>query len=145
MEFNATFIVTIISFIVFVILMNAILYRPLEKIVDEREKLIKDNTENAKTLNSEAETLLEKKAREIAQAKADAKNSLDTKLKESYENSSQKIHKAKEESLNCIKEQKQQLQNEKENIKEIMNPDIRHFAQLITDKLLSRNTGEGNE
>ena len=47
MEFNATFIITAISFIIFVFLMNTILYRPLEKIVDERAK-----KQNSDTLNN---------------------------------------------------------------------------------------------
>ena len=48
MEFNATFLVSAISFIVFTILMNKILYAPLEKIVDERENFINGNYSDAK-------------------------------------------------------------------------------------------------
>ena len=36
MEFNATFFVTAISFIVFTFIMNKIFYTPLTKVIDER-------------------------------------------------------------------------------------------------------------
>ena len=49
MEFNATFIVSIISFVIFTLLMNEILYKPITKIVEEREHVINDNYECANT------------------------------------------------------------------------------------------------
>ena len=43
MEFNATFLATIISFIIFVLLMNKILYAPILNIMEERRKFIDAN------------------------------------------------------------------------------------------------------
>ena len=40
MEFNATFIASAISFIVFTLIMNAVFYKPLGKVVSERQKFI---------------------------------------------------------------------------------------------------------
>ena len=37
MEFNGTFLASIVSFIVFVFLMNKVLYAPMGKIVKERK------------------------------------------------------------------------------------------------------------
>lgn len=144
MEFNATFFVTAISFIVFVFLMNTILYRPLEKIVDEREKLISDNYNRANELNSETKNLLEKKALEIAQAKANAKNSIDMELKKEYDKSSEKIREEKENSLNYIKEQKQHLHQESEKFQQDMSGKIEDFAKIITDKIMNNIEREEN-
>ena len=43
MELNATFLVTIITFIVFVFLMNKLLYVPVLSIMETRERFIDDN------------------------------------------------------------------------------------------------------
>ena len=48
MEFNATFLIAAISFVVFTIIMNAIFYKPLQKIVDERQKFTEDTNAEAK-------------------------------------------------------------------------------------------------
>lgn len=143
MEFNATFFITAISFIVFVFLMNTILYRPLEKIVDEREKLITENYNKANELNSEAKNMLEKKAFEIAQAKAKAKNDIDLEYNKDYEKSGNKIREEKENSLNYIKEQKQQLQDESKKFEQDMNQNIEDYARLIKNKIMN-NTEENN-
>ena len=43
MEFNATFLATIISFVLFVILMNKILYAPILNIMEQRKSFIYGN------------------------------------------------------------------------------------------------------
>jgi F-type H+-transporting ATPase subunit b len=144
MEFNATFFITAISFIVFVFLMNTILYRPLERIVDEREKLISENYEKAKELNSEAKNLLEKKAFEIAQAKVKAKNYADEEQKKNYDESSKKIRAEKENSLKYINEQKQIMHKESEKFKQDMNANIESFAELIMKKFINKEKGGNN-
>ena len=140
MEFNATFVVTIISFIAFVFLMNAILYKPLEKIVDEREKLISDNYQAANDADSQAKSLLEKKAQTIAEAKAKAKAAGDKKLKEEYQKSTQKLKEEKANNLNYISEQKDELNASANAIEADLSENIYRFADMIKDKLFGRNT-----
>ena len=47
MEFNGTFLATIITFIVFVILMNKVLYVPILSIMEERKSIIDENYKSA--------------------------------------------------------------------------------------------------
>jgi F0F1-type ATP synthase membrane subunit b/b' len=47
MEFNGTFFVTIITFIVFVFLMNKILYAPILNIMEERKNFVDGNYKTA--------------------------------------------------------------------------------------------------
>ena len=42
MNFNATFLIAAISFVVFVLIMNQILYKPVEEIVKARKKLVEE-------------------------------------------------------------------------------------------------------
>lgn len=48
MEFNATFLISAISFILFTLIMNKIFYKPLERVMDERQKFIDDTKSDAK-------------------------------------------------------------------------------------------------
>ena len=65
MEFNATFLVSFVSFIVFVVLMNQILYRPLDKIVRERKQFVDGNYNDANTANQKASALIKDRADRI--------------------------------------------------------------------------------
>lgn len=135
MEFNATFFITIISFITFTILMNVILYRPLEKIVDERKELIDKNYSDGENAKLEAKSILEKKANELAQAKADAKHLIDINLKKDYDESSEKLREEKVKSVQYLSEQKDLLKQESDMTEANLNENIRQYAQMIKDKL----------
>lgn len=135
MEFNATFIITAISFLVFVYLMNTILYRPLENIVEEREKLLSDNFNDADNAKNNARSLLEEKATQLANAKIEAKRFIDAKLKEGYDGSSEVIKNAKSKSVEFIQTQKEQLLKEGSEIEQ--NFDVSELANMIKDKVLT--------
>lgn len=61
LEFNATFLVSMISFIVFIIIMNAIFYKPILGVIEEREKFINDHYNDAKILKTKLKACLSKK------------------------------------------------------------------------------------
>ena len=58
MEFNGTFIVTIITFIIFIVVMNKILYAPILRIMEERKNFIEDNYNEAQHNTSQSEEIL---------------------------------------------------------------------------------------
>ena len=65
MEFNATFFVTAISFILFTIIMNKIFYAPLTKVIDERESFIRNAMNDAKDSETQAGILLKNKEEKL--------------------------------------------------------------------------------
>ena len=62
MEFNGTFFATIITFIVFVFVMNKILYAPILKVMEEREEFIRSNYKEADDNNAKSDELTQEKA-----------------------------------------------------------------------------------
>ena len=140
MDFNATFLITAISFITFTILMNVILYRPLEKIVEERKELIEKNYSDSESAKLETKSILEKKAQELALAKAEAKDSVTSKLKKDYDESAEKLREGKIESVRYISEQKEKLKSESEMTEANLSENIKQYAQMIKDKLFGGQT-----
>ena len=61
MEFNATFLATIISFILFVFLMNKILYAPILNIMAERKAYIDGNYNLANENDDKTKAISEEK------------------------------------------------------------------------------------
>ena len=73
LEFDATAIVIAISFIVFMLIMNAIFYKPLLKLQDEREDYIENNKQQAQNYQNEAQGLLSEHNEIIKQTKKTGK------------------------------------------------------------------------
>lgn len=69
-EFNATFIVSIVSFVIFIFIMNYIFYRPILSVIRKREEYIADNNKEAKDLTLRAEDALQEIESAIFQEKA---------------------------------------------------------------------------
>ena len=73
MEFNATFLVAFFSFIVFTVIMNLILYKPINNIVLKRKQLVDANYEEAHENSDKAVSILLDKEKQIKKATDDAK------------------------------------------------------------------------
>ena len=78
-EFNATFIVAMLSFVVFIFIMNAIFYNPILSIIRKREDYIESNYKDAKSFNDTAEINNNKYSTKITQTQNKCRQ--DIKLK----------------------------------------------------------------
>lgn len=136
MEFNATFIVTTISFIVFVFIMNAILYRPLEKIVDERKQFIDDTNLIAQKNFDESEKILEEKNKKIAQTKQQAKNLIAEKSDFAKQTKYEIQSEAQRVSFEKIQDANQELIKSKEEASNVLSDSINVLAGEISSKIL---------
>lgn len=137
MEFNATFLISAISFIVFTFLMNVILYKPLEKVVNEREELINGNYSDADKNKEKAKSLLESVAEKLAKSKSDAKSVYNSEKQKAEDEVSKILADAKAKNNDFISESKNKLQEEAQKIEE--QTEILATAQMISDKLLREN------
>lgn len=136
MEFNATFLVTIISFIVFVYLMNKILYAPIQKVVTEREDFVNSNLKDAETNNDKANALSKDRDNKISNARNDARlvyiDSLNgyKKQKDDY------IHNTQEDVNNELNNAYQGLENLSNETKEGLKGKMTDLANDIVEKML---------
>ena len=109
MEFNATFLISAISFILFTIIMNKIFYKPLENIMNERQKFINDNKLDAKNSSERAEILLKDRENRLNKSVEESKKLVADKVNKANENSNNLISKAKQKSTEDIISAKNEL------------------------------------
>ncbi len=137
MEFNATFLISAISFILFTLLMNKIFYKPLGKIMNERENFINDNLNDAKISNDKAEFLLkdkdEKLAKSLIEARAIVSKELDATNKQSAQITAQAKQKAKDE----VDLSKQNLSCEVEGFEDELNSKINELSEFLKNKIIN--------
>ena len=86
MEFNATFLISAISFILFTVIMNKIFYKPIGNIINERQKFIDDTLGNAKTFDEKADAILKDRDEKLNKSNADAKRIIADKKNEANQN-----------------------------------------------------------
>ena len=136
MEFNATFLVTIISFIVFVYLMNKILYSPIQKIVTEREDFVNSNLKDAETNNDKAKALSEDRDNKISNARNDARLVYIDSLNGYKQQKDDYIHNTQEDVNNELNSAYQGLENLSNETKEGLKGKMTDLANDIVEKML---------
>ncbi len=139
-EFNATFLVAMLSFVVFIMIMNAIFYRPILNIMRKRDEYINSNYDEAKEFSEQAEKLDIKKAETIQQTQ----NACRTEIKNVVENAqglaSKNVQDARTEVKNEIQLKKDSLVRESEALEGVLKSSVvTDLASSITSKFMSKD------
>lgn len=136
MEFNATFIVSALSFIVFSIIMNAVFYKPLQKIVEEREKFIDETAKEAKMKAKKSEEILFDKSKKVENTKFEAKKNISQKTDEVQKQKAAMAAEAQQKASDEIQKAKEALENSKTEAQSTLELETQKLAQDISAKIL---------
>ena len=136
MEFNGTFFVTIISFILFVFFMNKMLYSPVRKIVNERNNYIQGNYDKAAENNQKAEELSKNREEKLVEAKDDAREKYNELLSEYKNERADIVNNAQNESNAELNVAYENLNNVSNEAKEGLKSHMTDLANDIVEKVL---------
>lgn len=136
MEFNGTFLASIISFIIFVFLMNKVLYAPMGKIVKERQNFIDSNLESAEANEKRADELSHERDNKLHDAKNDARSKYIDSVNEFKNEKSQLVAKAQDETNNELNQAYENLNNVSNETKEGLKWRMTDLANDIVEKVL---------
>lgn len=136
MEFNATFLVSAISFIVFVFIMNTVLYRPVIRIMEERQAFLDKNEKDTEDANRQAKEFATKKEAELAKARAEAKSIVDNGTEKFKAENKAALDKYSSEQKQLTEDKKSELYNEMTSAKETLKQISDDISRMITDKIL---------
>ncbi len=136
MEFNGTFLATIISFIVFVLLMNKILYAPILNIMEQRKSFIDGNYNDAKKNEAKIENLVQKKEEKLLEAKNEAKEIFNESVDEFKAQKDKIIEEAQITAQEEIEQSKIDLENVSNETKEALKGSMTDLANDIVEKVI---------
>jgi len=136
MEFNGTFFAAIISFLVFVFIMNKMLYEPVRKIVNQRNDFINGNYQSANENNTKADELSHERDEKIAKSKEDARSKYNEILA-GFKNQRVEIVKdAQDKSHEELEQAYSNLNNISNEAKESLKWKMTDLANDIVEKVI---------
>lgn len=138
MEFNATFIVSAISFIVFTLIMNAIFYKPLQNIVHERQNFIDETNEEAKLHRENAQVILKDREQKLEKTKHSAKKIITDSTDEVKARKQHLASEAQKKAVQKIGFAKEDLQKSKDEAQAALSEEVKNIAQKIASKILGQ-------
>jgi len=137
-ELNWTFVVQIINFLILMFILNKILYKPILKVLDERDSAIVDGQQKNSQMIEDAEKLLNEYSERMQVAKLDALSVKNTAQKEAVEKTNAIIYEAREKAEEIIVQVRHEMEQEIENTKKDLEPELVSMAETIAQQLLGR-------
>ena len=140
-EFNATFIVAMLSFVLFILIMNSIFYNPILSIIRKRDEYINSNYSEAKTLKDTAQSLNEEREIKLNQTKENCRQNLMSVVDKVQSDAGQKIKIARDHSKAAIQTGKDNVHAKEEEVKnKIKTEVIDDLASSIVSKITGIQT-----
>ena len=136
MEFNGTFLVSIITFIIFVILMNKILYAPILGIMRERKEYIDGNYKAADDNNLKTDELVAVKDEKLLEAKNEARTKYNATMDEYKTKKNEIITEAQASAVSELENSEIELQNLSSEVKDGLKCRMTDLANDIVEKVI---------
>lgn len=139
LELDGTIIIAMISFVVFAFIMNAVLYQPILKIVEERKAYIASNSDAEKNAIKETQEYTEKREAELEKSKKDARLIVSEGSLKFKKKHAEVIKEFAEQQRNRADVEKQKLNNEAQQAKLVLDNSANELAEIIEGKVLGKD------
>jgi len=137
LEFHARdFLILVANFLILLVALNSLLFKPLAKIFKERDAATKGALEEAKALTAKKDSSVAAMNAELMEARTKAKSSQNALREEGLVNQKEAMSKSEAEAMQLIDKARKELQAEAEKARAALKADVETFSEEIVRKLV---------
>lgn len=137
-ELNFTFFIQIINFLLLIFILNKLLYKPILKILEEREERISGGQQAAKKLIEDSQGYVSDYNQQLHNAKIDAMNAKNAARSTASEQANGYIAEARGKAEEIIGQMQQEMIGEIDKAKKELEPELGVMAATIAQQILGR-------
>jgi F-type H+-transporting ATPase subunit b len=141
---NATLILTMLNFILLVILLRAILFKPLLKYLDERSKTIAESLRQAEENRIRSEEIHIEHDNIVREARTKAAEIVEKAVGAASDESRDIIKTAREQAQETVDAAKDEILTEAERIKRDLRKEMAELSISLAEKVLVREIRESD-
>tara|TARA_B000000460_G_scaffold50012_1_gene32561 strand:- start:3282 stop:3782 length:501 start_codon:yes stop_codon:yes gene_type:complete len=138
------FVWTIITFMVLFFVLAKFAWKPLMKMLQEREEMIRDSLNDAEKAKAELEHLNEESEAIMTKARAEAQTILANGKAAAEKVKEDTIAKAKEQAKKIIKKTEKQIQIEKDKAIADIKQEVVNLSLSVAKKLINKNLNDAD-
>jgi len=135
-------IIVILNFVLLLIVLNKILYKPIKKFLDERQKKIASDLDDAKASRVQAEKLVEEKSDELKQSTEEIRKMKSAATSDAEGKAMDIINNAKEQEKRILQDTEDQLETEKVKVMGEIEDELAEMVAEFSSKFLSEKLDE---
>ena len=137
-EFNSSFFLQLINFLVLILILHLFLFKPILKNLNKRNDLIRSLKEDSESLNKKADRLVEEYNVSIATAKKESIDIINKAKTEAITEQNRIISDAKEKFSEMVDDAKKQIHAESETAYLKLKEGAEPLSKLLAKKVLGR-------
>jgi F-type H+-transporting ATPase subunit b len=137
-DFNATLPLMALQFILLTVVLTFIFFKPLSKVIDEREKYINGNLTTASEKLIKADELYNEYDEQLKTARVNAQAIITKSEKEAKAIVAVEIEQARQDSTKLIEKTNKELESQKSLALQQLETQVDELSQLIKEKLLGK-------
>ena len=137
-DFNATLPLMAIQFILLTVALTFVFYKPVSKVLDERETYISGNLTQASEKLLTADELYKQYDEQLKTARVNAQSIVSKSEKEAKDIVADEIAQARTDAAKLIEQTNKELEAQKSLALEKLETQVDELSQLIKEKLLGK-------
>jgi len=135
---NITLLVQIVNFLVLLIILNAILYKPIKAKMRERESKIKRDLDETLQLEKKVEDQERKHQEELARARQTAAQEKEVLMVDAKKAETDLLEQARARASAIVDEMRGSIQKEASEVRKTLKEDMTPLAKSISERILGR-------
>jgi F-type H+-transporting ATPase subunit b len=137
-DFNATLPLMAIQFVLLTTVLTFVYYKPVGKLLEERETLISGNLATASERLLKADELYQQYDEQLKDARKNAQTIISEAEKEAKQVVAEEINQARKDAASLIDKTNRELETQKTSALEKLDSQIDELSDLIKEKLLGK-------
>jgi F-type H+-transporting ATPase subunit b len=133
---NATFFVFVVSFLIFMWLLNVVMLKPVGRALEMRAKFIEDQIASGKQAHREAEQLQSKYEGDLKSIREQAQQVIATAVEEANKSRHQQLDKIAAEGQVKLDKAKKEIETERASLIDALVAEETELVETITRKVL---------
>ena len=138
-DIDITMPIHILNMLILIVIMNAVLYKPVRGIIRERLKKLGGLSSDIETFNKNAEQRMAEFERKIAETHAKAKMELEAMRATTQASGAEKIAQIRREAETAKSSQLAEVARQFAAVRETLKGELDGFAQAMAGKVLGRS------
>lgn len=138
-DINATLVAQMLNFLILVVVLRLVAYKPIVKMLEERSQRIAGSIRKADEDAAAAEATLKEYKAQLATARAKAQEIMDKAEKRAQDEHAEKIQATKAEIKQMKDNAQEQLQRERSQAVEALKGQMVALSMAAAQKIVSRN------
>lgn len=138
-DLNATLIAQIINFLILVVILTKVAYKPLMKALEERRERIAASIEQADRERAEAEQLKRDYQEQLAMARTEAQNIVEKATRLAEQTREEIVSAARAEHAKLLKEAQEEIARERKQALSELRSEVVTLSMAAAAKIIEKN------